>query len=322
MLADNRKHRFLVTSVNGDLGEAIARILREDFPPTVVYGIDAEGLWPGRLYCSSVIEVPRGDAPEYLDQLSEIISSLGITHLVPCSDTELVSLAQARAQTTLPCKIIMPQDHLVTTFTDKWLSHQWLEPRGFPVPRTTLLSQVTNDWLPIIAKPRMGSGSAGIFEVHSEALMNGLKVEFGDSYVAQEHMGKETPEYTCAVVACGDRSNHIVLRRKLDAGRTVIIKAEQYPEISSLIDNLVSATDLEGPLNIQIKAGEKGPRIFEINPRLSSTVRMRRILGFKDLEWIINAEQLSTDLPHYTVPYGASVYRLSEERSGPTEKKK
>ena len=31
----------------------------------------------------------------------------------------------------------------------------------------------------------------------------------------------------------------------------------------------------------------KGPVIFEINPRFSSTVRFRDLLGFKDIQWSI-----------------------------------
>lgn len=317
MTVSSSPHRFLVSAVNGDLGEASAQVLGEIFTQATIYGIDAEGSWPGRFYCSSVLEIPRGDTPEYVDRLLEIISSLEITHLVPCSDAELSSLAKADAQATFPCKIIMPQGDLVTTFVDKWLSHQWLERRGFPVPRTTLLTQATQDWLPLIAKPRMGSGSAGIFEVGSELLLDGLKEEFGDSYVAQEHLGNETPEYTCALIAHKGESHHIIFRRKLDAGRTVMITVEKMPNISSLLDDLVKATNLQGPLNIQLKSGMEGPKIFEVNPRLSSTVRMRHVLGFRDLEWAVKASESSSDSPDLTVPDRATVYRLSEERIVP-----
>ena len=317
MPASKKPYRFLVTAVNGDLGEAAAKVLGDAFVQAEVYGTDAEDLWPGRFFCSSVTEVPRGDEPEYLDRLSEIILSLEITHLVPCSDMEILALAKAGAHTAFPCKVIMPQDHLVITFVDKWLTHQWLDPRGFPVPRTTLLTRATKEWLPMIAKPRKGSGSMGIFEVGSESLLNGLKEEFGDSYVAQEHLGQATPEYTCALVACGGKAHHAVFRRKLDAGRTVMMSARQFPEISSVINDFIKATSLDGPLNIQMKFGENGPKIFEVNPRLSSTVRMRHALGFRDLEWVIKAGESSAELPDVTVPYGEIVYRISEERIRP-----
>ncbi len=313
MSINQAEKRFLVTSANGDLGEASARVLCEAFPQAIIYGIDSNGNWPGQFYCSSVIEVPRGDAPDYLERLSEIIFSLKVTHLVPCSDAELATLAESNTRATLPCEFIMPQGELISTFVDKWVSHNWLETRGFPVPRTTLLTRATNDSLPLIVKPRLGSGSAGIFEVSSSDLLSGLKTEFGDRYVAQEHLGKNTPEYTCAVVAYRGRSNHIILQRKLDAGRTVMIRAAQLPEVSEIIRAFVIKSGLEGPLNIQLKNTHNGPKIFEVNPRLSSTVKMRHMLGFRDLEWIISARESFTDLPDYTIPYGASVYRLSRE---------
>ena len=44
---------------------------------------------------------------------------------------------------------------------------------------------------------------------------------------------------------------------------------------------------LEGSINIQLKILKKRIGIFEINPRLSSTVLMRDMLGFKDCIWWI-----------------------------------
>ena len=40
--------------------------------------------------------------------------------------------------------------------------------------------------------------------------------------------------------------------------------------------------DFFGPANFQLILTKKGPMIFEINPRFSSTVLMRNYLGFTD----------------------------------------
>ena len=51
---------------------------------------------------------------------------------------------------------------------------------------------------------------------------------------------------------------------------------------------LANKLDLRGSINVQFKAIKNKIKIFEINPRLSSTVLMRDITGFKDCYWWIN----------------------------------
>ncbi len=38
-------------------------------------------------------------------------------------------------------------------------------------------------------------------------------------------------------------------------------------------------------MNVQLRLTDKGPRVFEINPRFSSTVLMRHRLGYCDVLW-------------------------------------
>jgi carbamoyl-phosphate synthase large subunit len=53
--------------------------------------------------------------------------------------------------------------------------------------------------------------------------------------------------------------------------------------------------------------------IFEINPRFSSTVMFRHLLGFKDLIWSIN-EIAGKAIEDYIPPqFGTKFYRASQE---------
>jgi len=59
---------------------------------------------------------------------------------------------------------------------------------------------------------------------------------------------------------------------------------------------------LQGSMNIQLILTDSGPRIFEINPRFSSTVLMRHKLGFCDFLWSLDeAKGLSVDFPSIEV---------------------
>ena len=57
----------------------------------------------------------------------------------------------------------------------------------------------------------------------------------------------------------------------------------------------------------------EGPRIFEINPRFSSTVMMRHAIGFSDVAWMLHARAHGT-LPPWTPPApGTRVFHLHRE---------
>ena len=50
---------------------------------------------------------------------------------------------------------------------------------------------------------------------------------------------------------------------------------------------IAEALNLFGAINIQLRMTPMGPRIFEINPRLSSTVLMRHLAGYTDVLWML-----------------------------------
>lgn len=61
---------------------------------------------------------------------------------------------------------------------------------------------------------------------------------------------------------------------------------------------IAQGLDLCGSMNIQLRLTENGPRVFEINPRFSSTVLMRHRMGYTDVLWAIDeAEGKSIDFP-------------------------
>jgi carbamoyl-phosphate synthase large subunit len=68
---------------------------------------------------------------------------------------------------------------------------------------------------------------------------------------------------------------------------------------TSLMCQLIAqGLDLRGSMNIQLRLTDMGPRVFEINPRFSSTVLMRHRIGFSDVLWALDeAEGASVIFP-------------------------
>ena len=65
-----------------------------------------------------------------------------------------------------------------------------------------------------------------------------------------------------------------------------------------MCEKIATGLDLRGSMNIQLRLTDKGPRVFEINPRFSSTVLMRHRIGYRDVLWTIEeAEGKSINFP-------------------------
>ena len=77
---------------------------------------------------------------------------------------------------------------------------------------------------------------------------------------------------------------------------------------------VTNTLDLRGSINIQLRFTSEGPRIFEINPRFSSTIYFRHAVGFQDLIWSVN-DALGLPIPEkITIDYAKKFYRYFESK--------
>jgi carbamoyl-phosphate synthase large subunit len=60
---------------------------------------------------------------------------------------------------------------------------------------------------------------------------------------------------------------------------------------------------------VQLRLTDKGPRVFEINPRFSSTVLMRHRMGFSDVLWAIEEAEGKT-VSYPKIPNGKIMVRV------------
>jgi carbamoyl-phosphate synthase large subunit len=74
------------------------------------------------------------------------------------------------------------------------------------------------------------------------------------------------------------------MRRSLVAGLTYRAEVLRDEEVESVCRAVVESFDVWGPINIQLRKTPKGVRVFEINPRFSSTTVIRAHFGFNEPE--------------------------------------
>ena len=67
----------------------------------------------------------------------------------------------------------------------------------------------------------------------------------------------------------------------------MLVESYKNIEIEKKLMNIANKLNLNGAINIQFKIQNGQIKIFDINARLSSTVKMRDLIGFQDCLWWI-----------------------------------
>ena len=126
---------------------------------------------------------------------------------------------------------------------------------------------------------------------------NGVK-----DYIVQEFINDKNGEFTCGLYRSRKGEiRKLIFKRELTGGYSGYGEVIENNEINLLLETLAVKLNLIGSINVQLRINDNLPKIFEINPRFSSTVLFRHLFGFKDLEWSI-IDQLGDDLGVYIEP--------------------
>jgi carbamoyl-phosphate synthase large subunit len=307
--------RILVTGANGDIAEAVGRVLHEVLPGVHITGADANGEWPGRFFFDRMVRLPPAVSPDFLSSLHDV--SQGFDIVIPTIEPELRTLAQTDVE-EMGIPLLRLPDRLVNLFLDKYEASRFFAHNNLPTPRTTLLSEWSTHRFPFCIKPVRGAGGRGFQIIGDESEARELRGRDPQDWLAQEFIEGEGNEYTCAVFNWQGDTRHLTMKRELYGGRTFRAEVCQVPEIDQLLQELVGVTKLEGCMNVQLKLTAGGPKILEINPRLSSTVMMRHIVGFRDCEWWVRSFLGMMIEPSPLPSVGSVIYRTSAERLVPS----
>jgi carbamoyl-phosphate synthase large subunit len=180
---------------------------------------------------------------------------------------------------------------------DKFKTAEFLKKENLPFPETFLAKSLKRiDNFPVILKSKTGSGSKDIHKINSiEEFLFHTKNTI-DDYVVQEFISDEKGEFTCGVFRSSSKEIRTqIFKRELTSGYSGYGEVIENTNISNLLEKIAVKLDLVGSINIQLRIKENQPKVFEINPRFSSTVLFRHLLGFEDLIWSIE------DLLGYTL---------------------
>jgi len=306
--------RVLVSGVAGDIGFGIGRILRDWGVFSELHGTDIHSDHPGEIIYDKCNVAPRANDLSYLKWLKNYITENQIQVVIPSSEAEISVLKSQKDKMLAGANLLINDTWTIENSLDKHACLSYLKSCGIPVPEHGIVGTDSPSSYPVIVKPRQGQGSKGIRLV---SCRNDLDF-CPRGYVWQQKLFPDDQEYTCALYASKNTPLRVLLmRRSLHGGLTSSGVVVSEPNIENYVRSIADFMHLNGSINIQLRMTHSGPLLFEINPRLSSTLVFRDKLGFSDLRWwlaeVVKSSELASVL-EYSEPFvGVRFYRGSQE---------
>lgn len=300
----------LVTGIGGDIAQAVASVVREARPGVKIIGTDIHQQHGGRLFADECITLPSAREPGYVSAVNNVVATRQIDLILPMTEAEMAVMVQM-PHNLLTAPWVGPGPKVIAAGIDKLATAKALEKLGLPVPWTLAAGENHPPTFPCILKPRFGSGSRNIFMVDNEKDAAFLAHKYPQA-IFQELLEPAENEVTCAVYRTREgQVMTIQLLRRLAGGLTGWAKVIRDEAVEEMCRTIAQGLNLSGSMNVQLRITADGPRVFEINPRFSSTVAMRHKLGFTDVVWTLDEIEGRVVIPA-TVPVGMVAVRVHD----------
>ncbi|MCY7350559.1 MAG: ATP-grasp domain-containing protein [Cytophagaceae bacterium] len=322
MSENNQPVTILLTGAGGNLTQFIYRaLLKCTFPKRIIacdYGHNAIGLYQA----DAAYVVPGVAQPNYLERMIEICQRERVNLVIAGGELETRVLAQHRTrfEGQTGALLIASDFEALQRMGDKFELTRMLAEAGFdfpdsilPVDAEAIAIFIEKHGFPLVLKDRFGSGSQGVAVVRSADDLE-FQLKRIKNPDLQEYLRPDDQEYTAGVFAdsTGTVCASIVMRRELGLGMTAKAETLPFGELNIFCERLVGAFPCRGPINVQFRLTERGPIVFEINPRFSSTTLSRTHFGYNDADMVVRHFFYGKAIPRPTLSTG-HLYRFIDD---------
>ena len=279
---------LFLTAIGGDIGYGIIKAIRKANREIRIIGCDT------RKYNYSYDIVDKFyTSPSYLQKdkwiafVRDVIRQEKVDIFWPVTEIE-IKLVDENKPLFEGVSLAVNSSNILKIAMDKGLTAQVLKEHGFFVPETWERIDDAQVTFPCVVKERFGCGSHAVQLVHTATELYSVADKMSN-YIIQEYVGDAENEYTLAIFSDGETVNSIAFKRTIGfqgMSRFVELVHDQY--LVNMSERIASFLSLKGSINVQMRKKEGRYYIFEINPRISSTIGFRVLLGFNDVDWWIN----------------------------------
>ena len=281
------KKKILITGAQGDIGQSICKIIRKEFKGKFrIDGIDILESGSSEYIFDRIIKSPKANSANYKTFIKKIIKNYFL--VIPTTEAEINFFSKEKKKINNNVYFLINKSEVVKKFLNKISTHKFLYSNNFLSPKFTIpLNHLEKYKEPFFLKTIEGHGNKSYQIINSKYKFKKLKYLNKKKWLAQEFFDYKYEECTCCVIKLENFISTIILKRKLDQGKTYFVETLKDKKIEKILVSIAKKIDLQGSINIQLKRSSRRAAIFEINPRISGTVMMRHMLGFKDLIWWI-----------------------------------
>lgn len=314
--------KLLITSVGSLLGQNVLDSIESRRNLIEVIGLNTEVKTPRNFRCDKIYNVNRTDSLNFNNDFLTIIDKENPDLILPGRDEDCIFLADIKSKHSRKFKNKIPfgSSFIPQIMFDKYKSYQFCKEHQLPFADSFLYNNqesnniaglrkfIDKHGYPIIAKPRAGFGSQGVYFIlnrqHIYEFLNDNDIVF------QEYLGNpddifkykdvfkrgiplffQIPEKKQFAVQSVIHPNG-TLSEVFFTINTMIFGRNEYIEqiIDEEIENIMHQfakvfykNGWYGPLNLQMKPDQHGKwKAFELSPRQTGSTSARTLLGFDD----------------------------------------
>lgn len=289
-MSTTKKPRVLITGASGAGTVDVIRSLAAKGEYELI-GCDATWASVGFTLVARAYVIPFGASPEFEPTFADILDRERPDFVMPGVDEEIPIIHGLVERSHPGTRVLTPTPEFCRDTLDKWRMFERMRDAGLSVARTWLASDAFDATYPAIVKPRVGRGSRGLAFLDGPADLRAYLDAAGappDRFIVQERLfGREFT--TSAVVALGGPLLAVVPKEATaKKGITQIGVTRAVPAIDLLCAQIQERMRADGPFNVQLVLGEDGvPRVFEINPRYSTTMALTLASGVDEVDVVL-----------------------------------
>ena len=281
----------LVSGASGIVGYGTLRSLRRAGMDLRLVGTSIYDDSVAPAFCDAFEQAIPTHDPAYLPWLLHTIRKHNVNLLIPGIEIDMYAWADYRLEIEATgCLVLQNNLALIHFCKDKWAFFEHMAAAGLDCLIETSLSQDFKFLskcfgLPFLIKPRRGFGSKGIVRINSESEFLTYRSQVGPALMAQPIVGQDEEEFTTSAFCDGQGGLYasMTLRRRLSRdGFTDRAEVVETLPFLDTIQQLCQLFSPQGPTNFQFRMTAEGPKLLEINPRISSSTSIRSAFGYNE----------------------------------------
>ncbi|WP_413531699.1 ATP-grasp domain-containing protein [Empedobacter brevis] len=282
--------KVLVTAIGSFSAQAVVDSLKRNEVVKAIYGCD---IFPAQWHHVSkefddVFLAPYVfNEKEYFDFINRIIKSKELDIIIPLTDIEVDFFNKYRSDFS-NILVCIADDNFLGFARNKFKLTKFLEMNNFNFPKSYSIDFIKEANYPLIAKPKNGRSSEGVFYLNS---IDDLNKDYDYSnYIFQQFIEGTI----CTIDVLRNKfsdeiaiiSRKELLRTKNGAGMTVEMFYDEY--LISEVIKISQLLDGHGVYNMEfIKRGNQY-YLIDVNPRFSAGIGFTILTGYDIVKNMVN----------------------------------